>query len=88
MCTKGWIYIIWVNGFIFLSFQHAKFKINLVALWTKDGDFELLKEDLVSHASPKGKKSPKVKKSKPAEDEDEELEEDDDDDEEEEEMSE
>ena len=60
--------------------QHAKFKINLVALWTKDGDFELLKEELLTQVSA-NKKSPKGKKSKPAEDED--LDEDDDEDEEE-----
>ena len=61
--------------------QHAKFKVNLLALWTKDGEFELLKEGLVTQGSPK-KKSPKVKKSKPVEDDDdEELEEDEDDEE-------
>ena len=41
--------------------QHAQFKIHLVALWQKDGEFEILNENFKKEVT---EKSPKAQKGK------------------------
>ena len=42
--------------------QHAQFKIHLVALWQKDGEFEILNENFKKEVTEKSPKSQKGKK--------------------------
>ncbi len=44
-----------------INLQHAQFKINLVALWQKDGEFEILNENFNKEVT---EKSPKAQKGK------------------------
>ena len=80
--------MIYIYIYIFHCFQHSQFRINLLAIWTKDGEFEVLKEEIVNAHSRK-QSSPKKKqlKSKTEEMESDDEEEDDGDEDGDEEMS-